>query len=108
MSDRAYSDVDEQLIRLAAILDAPLRIRLIALAQADSKAGQIIELEHQTRRAEDLVAEIRRQMASLERRHDRVTRLLESPDATLEQLRADLNVRARDRAEFSASKVNQT
>lgn len=104
MSDRAYSDVDEQLIRLAAVLDEPLRRRLLALAQADSRAGEVIDLEQRTQRAEDLAQECRRQLHVMVRRDELVTRLLETSDVTVERLRLELNVRPRLRPEFAASR----
>lgn len=102
---RAYSDVDEQLIRLAAVLDEPLRMRLLALAQADSRAGEVIDLEQRTQRAEDLAHECRRQLQSMVRRNDLVTRLLEISDVTVERLRLELGVRPRPRPEFAASRA---
>lgn len=61
---------DEQLGALAEHLAPALACRLRALIAADSRAGRVLELEDRAQRAEDLVAEFRRQMPILERRLD--------------------------------------
>jgi hypothetical protein len=63
---------DEQLLEMAQHLEISLRLRLLQLVDADSRARRVVELEQQAQRAEDLVAEIRRQMKWLERDRDKV------------------------------------
>lgn len=58
---------DARLRALAEHLDPDLGARLRALVDADSRADRVLQLEGQLQRAEDLVAEFRRQMPYLER-----------------------------------------
>jgi hypothetical protein len=67
----ARASEDERLHALAEHLDYDLGARLRALIDADSRAGRVLELEDRAQRAEDLAAEIRRQMTGLQRLLDR-------------------------------------
>ena len=67
-----WADVDEQLAALAEHLQPTLAERIRKLVAAAAIAHQVIDLQQRTQRAEDLAAECRRQLRSLERQNERL------------------------------------
>lgn len=62
----------KRLIALADHLDSSLAYDLLRLAAADSEAHRFKEVSDALQRSEDLVRELRRQLASLERQNERL------------------------------------
>lgn len=86
-ADTPYGDLDDRLLALAEHLDRPVADRLRRLLAGDAVAHRVIDAEQRAQRAEDLAAELRRQMRSLERQLERLQRaepaLRPSPDRIL-------------------------
>lgn len=73
------TSADERLQALVPYLDTQLGYELARLVRADSEAGQVLELQARAQRAEDLVAELRRQLAARNRQLDEL-RAIRSAD----------------------------
>lgn len=76
---------DERLCALAEHLDPDLATRLRELVAADSRADRVLQLEGRAERAEDVLAEIRRQF-------DPLTRNLDSARAENRELRRRIGI----------------
>lgn len=94
---------DLRLLEIAQYLTPDLRVRLLDLSSADSRAVTIDQLEHRVKRAQDLIDECRRHLAVRERQVDQLREQLTTSEGEREDLDTAVGTLLGENVELEAS-----